>query len=1241
MKFVDFLSDRTMFENGCQQIKPDVSVILTIFGRTDEELLRSCIESVLEQTYKNYEFIIIDDGSLETQEEIVRNYAEGDPRIVWVRHSHKCNIPALLADEGILLSRAPYLAFFSDDTIWKMEALTLLLEAIETNGPDLVYGNTISAPEGAEGRLWGNDPLTIEFLQTQNTLLKAVVLCHRRVFEQNGLFDPHLLLTSMSEWDMWLRTLNGGSHFKHLNRVLGTKSQETSNPSLDGFWQGVYKTGLAYLQDETRLEERSRALRPGNIHEYDVFDPERVLPYTRSFAEWDVLENSLYKSYMAAHACCSFEPPIRDNRRYEQGFHGYALNGPHPIFRDRKRILMITNRFERAVQDWRQALAQDKNHIVINCNEMDLSAFRPEELDWVIFFDCTREVSLPFLHRCSKRGVPVIYVTVQGTDPLFHDSKNPVRELGLPYLKGDQDKLNEWVNSSHPKSTSPGHLSLGAKKLMERSDQIFALGEIPPHGFTDRLKISPIKFVPNALKEKMIIPAAPDLALYLDRATSLNTQGLAALKAWLEQTPPSSSWKVYCWPESWLPQWETVGRTRIIPTCDSLPTLTQRLENTLLAVPGAILDSFGEYHRMLLEEDLARNGSCLQPIHSGDGPPEGISVEFFAQKVKELRLKFAKQAIGFRQDARWLHLDNIVRGLAVRKHVAEKRNLPRASQVKTLVLVNSQLFGGSEAYGFLLVKALHEIGFDVQPCTPRLDFYSSGSAKMREWLRDRCLPPLMQLEYGKVSLSIFAEDFPEKKMLEYSENLEVFLDQNNIGVVICSGFIGEPLVAPTADRLAYMALFPPWGYSLKGMTFIRNRLDGLFSDSAWAREKWAEWIGPPVECVPSMIEPEYFIIRNKELPFKPVCLAVVGTMIETKRQKEILLAVHRLIEKGHDLHLNYYGLELEIFSDYIRELKDLASRPPLRGCVTFHGYVDDPTEIARENHLIVSASQDESIPQGLIFNQAAGLVPLACPAGGIEEVVQDGETGFLATGFDLDAITETLGRALDQRSDWPRLIEQGRIKLVELCSEEIFSHNIIKIFQEGAAIRLAEGRGLFRGSAPDPVIAFRQTAGNPSQHLRKSHSEVKEALCPAANGIMKDADLSRSMIRYKFKGIDNEFSGLYFQVRTNRTEIQGELTITIKSPSGCLLRKIGMDASFLKDSAWVKLEFQPIENTLNRDFLIEFRAVMKSGRLTINEGSGRDDTQQYRTRLFYRRLQRILKQPRDWPESAIVPIYGG
>ena len=84
MLFKDFLADQNIFDNGYQTLRPEVSIITPTYCRMKEGFLKRCMDSVLAQTFTNFEHIIIDDGSSDGSQAFIEEYAKKDPRIVYV-----------------------------------------------------------------------------------------------------------------------------------------------------------------------------------------------------------------------------------------------------------------------------------------------------------------------------------------------------------------------------------------------------------------------------------------------------------------------------------------------------------------------------------------------------------------------------------------------------------------------------------------------------------------------------------------------------------------------------------------------------------------------------------------------------------------------------------------------------------------------------------------------------------------------------------------------------------------------------------------------------------------------------------------------------------------------------------------------------------------------------------------------------------------------------------------------------
>lgn len=113
---------------------PLVSIILATYNRRN--LIDESIASVLNQTYTNWELIIVDDGSDDDTSEIVKQYA--DNRISYFKFPHTGMLGAV-RNLGIRKSKGEYIAFQDSDDIWREDKLTQQLELF-TKHPDTFFG---------------------------------------------------------------------------------------------------------------------------------------------------------------------------------------------------------------------------------------------------------------------------------------------------------------------------------------------------------------------------------------------------------------------------------------------------------------------------------------------------------------------------------------------------------------------------------------------------------------------------------------------------------------------------------------------------------------------------------------------------------------------------------------------------------------------------------------------------------------------------------------------------------------------------------------------------------------------------------------------------------------------------------------------------------------------------------------------------------------------------------------------
>jgi glycosyltransferase involved in cell wall biosynthesis len=184
-------------------VMPRVSVIVPTYNQ--DKYLGFCIDSILNQTYRDFELIVVDDGSTDTTQEIVAKYNAN------VRYIHKQNggTPSAL-NAGIRVANGEYLAWLSSDDLYlpnKLEKqIAQLSECSEIKVLHTAFylvdtnGNVIRKVVFSQDVFSDFSPVK---LMKHNTINGSSILFHRECIERVGLFDESIHGTE--DWDMWIR----------------------------------------------------------------------------------------------------------------------------------------------------------------------------------------------------------------------------------------------------------------------------------------------------------------------------------------------------------------------------------------------------------------------------------------------------------------------------------------------------------------------------------------------------------------------------------------------------------------------------------------------------------------------------------------------------------------------------------------------------------------------------------------------------------------------------------------------------------------------------------------------------------------------------------------------------------------------------------------------------------------------------------------------------------------------------
>lgn len=118
---------------------PELSIIVPIYN--GEEYLEKCIDSILIQSYKNFELILVDDGSTDASLSICERYAEADSRVV-VYHKENGGLVAA-RKSGLSVAKGEYIGFVDCDDYIDDDMYEKLMTAAKNDGSDIVTGGII------------------------------------------------------------------------------------------------------------------------------------------------------------------------------------------------------------------------------------------------------------------------------------------------------------------------------------------------------------------------------------------------------------------------------------------------------------------------------------------------------------------------------------------------------------------------------------------------------------------------------------------------------------------------------------------------------------------------------------------------------------------------------------------------------------------------------------------------------------------------------------------------------------------------------------------------------------------------------------------------------------------------------------------------------------------------------------------------------------------------------------------
>lgn len=251
-----------------------VSIVLPVYN--GEEHISEAIESILLQTYKNWELIIVNDCSTDSTLDICEDYGKRDKRIVVVSNNENKKLPKSL-NVGFERASGDYYTWTSDDNMYKPSALKKMVDRLQHDSTlAMVYCDYTEIDENGKKRS-GVSLLEPQFLVTGN-VCGACFMYTSEVAKKVGDYDANLFLAE--DYDYWMRILQKGkiAHIKedlYYYRIHKGSLTETKKNYIQEQTYRALEKNFMYLYYYARKHKLTHAffdqlLRRAELHREDT-----------------------------------------------------------------------------------------------------------------------------------------------------------------------------------------------------------------------------------------------------------------------------------------------------------------------------------------------------------------------------------------------------------------------------------------------------------------------------------------------------------------------------------------------------------------------------------------------------------------------------------------------------------------------------------------------------------------------------------------------------------------------------------------------------------------------------------------------------------------------------------------------------------------------------------------------------------------------------------------------------------
>jgi glycosyltransferase involved in cell wall biosynthesis len=1164
----DFLTDQKVLRSEESKINPLVSVILPTYCRGKTGQLERSLSSVLAQTFPDFELLIMDDGSSDGSYDLIEKLRFRDSRVVHVRHERNSGIHSIRLNEGMTLARGKYITFQFDDDLWTPIALESLVgESARHNEPVFVIGHSLIT--GLHGK-WNIPVVEVNLINLleQNRFANNSVLFPRLLVEQYGMYDPHIGMRRLCDWDLWLRYIKQVP-FIVIDPVVSEVFE--SNPNSLGVTVPWDLPLFRFISDI----QRDQLLTPQNWLDYPIDS----LAINGVEIPKDI-QKRLYENQIV--------PYYFKFRHHHPKLEGFSAALPHAAS---KAVLYTKHSYDTtydvALQHYDQITSRRGTYKGFYQPLLQLSEGWSKDTDILVLNRVVEDKGQKLIEEALQNNIPLAYYM---DDDLLHFFEYGPQfnyiAPGTPF----HNNLKSYLAQVDTVITTNEAIASGVRPINPRV--ILHNGSVPsealPRQINERLPDKPlcIGYVGGGYRIeefKFLWDAFVQLSEEFSSRVVFEFWGMDLSALPPLACPVSYRPFIFNYPR-YIKNLKQAGFDVLVtPLFDyPRPRLAKSYNKYYeTAVAGAlgIFSDVPQYQR------LPGGLTCLKAENTSQAWYQAlcVAVEMPLEEFDSMRARYLEHVREeFTAEGQIHYHEAALR--ATEFHAKTRPQRQSDDRPRVVYALHSASFGGAE---ILLWRRLHlarEYGIEPVIFLPLVTKETPNGKLMKETLDQEGI----RVEF--LAYACFTEPHSPEEYYSEAERsqIQALLDEikpalvHSITFIPSLGQVCQELCIPHVTTQYAIEDAFAWKTSPKPFTHCQV----VQSDSYRYAERWSRLLNDTSKVVARDMTPiDLFELGQRRYleslgkpqlyPSHPIQMVVAGTYQPRKQQVEAIEAVGRLVKEGLDCQLFLYGYT-HFFPDYMEKCKQTILRWNLEDRVVMREFTLDMVSILQSADILLSPSNYEGLPGAIRDAFAAGVLVVATPVGGVKELVIDGISGILCTDISVEAIMEGINRACSLSPiERDKIIQQAR-RVARSESHPYRTANDLMYMYNLAIDLTRSGSQTAKLGLPAP--------GKPSQVTPPSRKIIHPHAAPTGA-----VQVGAGLVVYPFTPSHPAWDGLDVLIGTHMRPASGKLKLNIHAGNGMLLRQVCVGLSQALDNDWLGFQFPPITNSADTLFCLEFK----------------------------------------------------